>query len=85
MIDLGKRHDGYDSGRHNERQRMHEPNACMLHADAGEGGRGEQPALLAPGRALLLAPAGSWIDPAASKQFQFQFQSQFQFLVSVDT
>lgn len=26
----------------------------------------------------FLAPAGSWIDPAASKQFQFQF------LVSVD-
>ena len=49
-------------------------------SDAGEGRRErEQPALLAPGRALLLAPAGSLIDPAASRQFQFQF------LVSVDT
>jgi hypothetical protein len=44
--------------------------------------RGRKRATSTPGssgRALLLAPAGSWIDAAASKQFQFQF------LVSVNT
>jgi hypothetical protein len=76
MEDLVKGHDGYDTGRHDDRQRIYEPNACMLHADAGEGGRGEQPALLAPLAGLfswlLLAP-GSILLQASGFSFSFWF------------